>query len=231
MDFFRKLFGVDKNTVREDCVLLPLAEMQLFAALGAGPRAHGDYFRVQDTGAATLIGTHYSLLVGDCVLALAQTACRRIYLFNCAGGLGLEVGDVALVEKAVSFESFTQMLEGSSPAREYAPSPELTARVAKGMVPHKAGTCATVASLALEEPDLPRFAKLGVNCFDMESAQVFAAAKHIGRQAAAVLYVTNLVPDKPWHETLSKAEIARLGARRRAAAEALCAIISSGVGK
>jgi len=228
MDSFKKLFGVEKTAIKEDCVLLPLSEMQLFSSLGGRERAHGDYFRVQDAGPATLIGTHYSLLVGDCVLALAQTACRRIYLFNCAGGRGLAVGDIALVRKAVSFESFTQMLEGTSPSREYTPSPELFSRLDGGLCPHADAVCATVSSLALEGPDLPRFERLGVNCFDMECSQVFAAAKHIGRQAAAVLYITNLVPDKPWHENLSRAEISRLGARRKAAADALCAIINGG---
>lgn len=228
MDFFQKLFGVQKDTIRPHCILSPLNETVLFCREQKPVRAHGDYFRVADLGYATLIGTHYSLLVGDCVLSLADTPCRNIYLFGCAGGIGLNVGRQVILEKAVNFESFSDMLSGVCNAAEALPNAELTAGL-KAACGKKAiyGTTASVASLLLEERHLPRFAELGVNCLEMEAASVFNAARQAGKKACAAVYISDRVPDKPWHEQLSPDDIKRLAAGRRNLADAVECFIKS----
>lgn len=226
MPYFKKLFGVEKTAIRRHCILSPLNEAPLFCGSEKPPRAHGDYFRVTDLGWATLIGTHYSLLVGDCVLALADTPCENIYLFGCAGGIGVEVGSKAVLERAVNFESFCDMLAGTSAARSFLPDEELTAALrnaAGGKIVR--GVTASVASLRLEEGHLPKFAELGVNCLEMEAASVFAAARKAGKKACAAVYISDRVPDKPWHEQLSADDVKRLGAARRNLAEAVKAVI------
>ena len=77
------------------------------------------------------------------------------------------------------------------------------------------GACATVGSLALEETHLPRFRVLGVDCLDMECSAVFSASKQAGKSALALLYVSNSLPDKPWHEQLDQGDIQRLGRSRK----------------
>jgi len=213
MDTFKKLFGIEKSLVRSNCILAPLNEVDLFAGSSAGVRARGEYFRVADCGHATLIGTRYSLLAGDCVLNLADSPCRNIYLFNCCGGIGADVGAAYSVARAFNFESFSGMLAGQTEAACYAPDAELLEEFSScSGLPE--GTCATVGSLALEESYLPRFRALGVNCLDMECSAVFSASRQAGKRALALLYVSNRIPDKLWHEQLDRGDVQRLGRRR-----------------
>jgi hypothetical protein len=214
MDAFKKLFGVEKSHIKPDCILTPLDEVDLFAGTNAGQRARGDYFRVADARRATLIGTRYSLLAGDCVLSLADSPCRNIFLFNCCGGLGVDIGARYSVGKAFDFESFSGMLAGRDAADCYHPDAGL-ADVFSSFSGLPAGTCATVGSLALEESYLPRLRALGVDCLDMECSAVFSAAKKAGKRALTLFYVSNSLPDKPWHEHLDRRDIQRLGRSRK----------------
>lgn len=222
MDTFKKLFGVDKSRIKPDCILSPLDEAGLFA----GTRlAHGDYFRVAECRHATLVGTRYSLLAGDCVLHLADTPCRNIYLFNCCGGIGGEVGAAYSVKKAFDFEGFSAMLAGREESGCHLPDAELAGEFASASgLPE--GTCATVGSLALEGAHLPRFRALGVDCLDMECSAVFSAARKAGKRALALLYVSNRVPDKPWHEDLDRRDIQRLRRSRQDLAALLTGFLS-----
>jgi hypothetical protein len=226
MDAFKKLFGVEKSGIKPHCIVSPLNEAVLFSGLKLGERAHGDYFRVVDSQYATIIGTHYSLLAGDCVISLADSPCRNVYLFGCCGAVGVEVGARLLVKKAFNFESFSDMLEGKAvpscqgPDRELAE--EFSGHARGGFLE---GTCASVGSLALEEAYLPRFRALGVNCLDMECSAVFSAAKSSGKRALALLYASGRIPDKPWHESLDRRDIQRLGQSRKDLASLLARFI------
>jgi hypothetical protein len=224
MDVFTKLFGVEKSHIKPRCILTPLDEVGLFVAAGA-PRAHGDYFRVADSSHASLIGTRYSLLAGDCVLHLADTPCRDIYLFNCCGGIDAGIGTAYSVTRAFDFESFSGMLGGNREAGCHHADAGLAGEIASfsGLAE---GTCATVGSLALEAMHLPRFRALGVTCLDMECSAVFAASKQAGKRAGALLYVSNSIPDKPWHEQLDRRDIQRLGRARRDLAAMLLRFIA-----
>ncbi|MBI5210145.1 MAG: hypothetical protein HY927_09275 [Elusimicrobia bacterium] len=224
MDIFKKLFGIEKSLVKPDCVLSPLNEVDLFAGSRAGGRGRGDYYRVADSRHATIIGTRYSLLAGDCVLSLADSPCRNIYLFNCCGGVGGGIGAAYSVRKAFDFESFSGMLAGRGEAGCYFPDAKL-AGVFSSYSGLPEGTCATVGSLALEETHLPRFRALGADCLDMECSAVFSAAKKAGKRALALLYVSNSVPDKPWHEHLDRRDIQRLGRARKGLASLLTRFI------
>ncbi|MDD5656748.1 MAG: hypothetical protein PHF00_05780 [Elusimicrobia bacterium] len=230
MDAFKKLFGVEKARLQPDCIISPLDEVELFAGPGPVQRARGDYFRVANVPRATVIGTRYSLLAGDCVLGLADSPCRNVYLFNCCGGVDVGIGAAFSVRAAFNFESFSGMLAGA----EAAACPLADARLAEAFASFSrlpAGTCATVGSLALEESFLPRFRALGVNCLDMECSAVFSAAEKAGKRALALLYVSNRVPDKPWHEQLDRADILRLGRARRDLAALLTGFIKRPPGR
>jgi len=227
MDTFKKLFGIEKSLIKPDCILSPLNEVDLFAGSRTGERARGDYFRVADSRYATIIGTRYNLLAGDCVLSLADSPCRNIYLFNCCGGVGVGIGAAYSVRKAFDFESFSGMLAGKEPAACYLPDAELAGEFSSySGLPE--GTCATVGSLALEETHLPRFRTLGVDCLDMECSAVFSASKNTGKRALALLYVSNSVPEKPWHEHLNRRDIQRLGKSRKDLAALLMGFIARG---
>jgi hypothetical protein len=225
IDAFQKLFGIEKSRVQPDCILSPLNEVDLLAGPKAARHRRGDYFQVADAGRATIIGTRYNLLAGDCVLHLADTPCRNIYLFNCCGGVGAGIGAAYSIAKAFDFESFSGMLAGKEEASCYFPDATLAGEFsAHSGLPE--ATCATVGSLALEAAYLPRFRALGVNCLDMECSAVFSAAGKIGRRALALLYVSNSIPDKPWHEHLDRRDIQRLGRARNDLAALLSGFIA-----
>jgi len=225
MDTFKKLFGIEKSLIKPDCILTPLNEVDLFAGPRTLERARGDYFRVADSQHASIIGTHYNLLAGDCVLNLADSPCRNIYLFNCCGGIGGGIGAAYSVRKAFDFESFSRMLAEKEGADCYHPDAGLAEDFSSysGLAE---GTCATVGSLALEETYLPRFRALGVDCLDMECSAVFSASKKTGKRALALLHVSNRVPDKPWHEQLDHRDLQRLGRSRKDLAALLMGFIA-----
>ena len=83
-----------------------------------------------------------------------------------------------------------------------------------------------MGSLVLEATLLPRFRALGVNCLDMECSAVFSASKQVGKRALALLYVSNSIPDKPWHEHLDRRDIQRLGRARKELAALLLGFIA-----
>jgi hypothetical protein len=225
MDAFKKLFGIEKSLIKPDCILTPLNEVDLFAGSQTAGRARGEYLRVADSRHVTLIGTRYSLLAGACVLSLADSPRRNIYLFNCGGGIGAGIGAAYSVGKAFDFESFSGMLAGKAEAARYLPD----AGLAREFSAHSGlpeGTCATVGSLALEETLLPRFRALGVNCLDRECSAVFSASKQAGKRALALLYVSNSIPDKPWHEHLDRRDIQRLGRARKELAAMLLGFLA-----
>ncbi|MDD5629339.1 MAG: hypothetical protein PHU21_09755 [Elusimicrobia bacterium] len=224
MDRFKKLFGIEKGLVKPDCILSPLHEVDLLAGPRVQRRARGEYFRAADCPQATIIGTRYNLLAGDCVLALEDSPCRNIYLFNCCGGLGAGIGAAFSVARAFDFESFSGMLAGKGEGGCHLPDQALAGEFSRRCgLPE--GTCATVGSLALEAALLPRFRALGVDCLDMECSAVFSAARRAGKRALAVLYVSNSVPDKPWHEHLDRSDIQRLGRCRKGLAALLMGFI------
>ena len=116
------------------------------------------------------------------------------------------------------------MLAGKEEADCYHPDAELAQEFAsRSGLPE--GTCATVGSLALEEENLPRFRALGVDCLDMECSAVFSASKKAEKRALALLYVSNRVPDKPWHEHLDREDIQKLGCSRKDLAARLLGFI------
>ena len=80
--------------------------------------------------------------------------------------------------------------------------------------------------MALEEAYLPRWRALGVDCLDMECSAVFSASRKAGKRALALLYVSNSVPDKPWHEHLDRRDIQKLGRARQDLAALLTGFIA-----
>jgi purine-nucleoside phosphorylase len=177
-----------------------LNESFLFSGLHLGDTHKGFFFRVTETRCATIISPRFNLLAGDCVLGLADSPCEYIYLFGSCGGMpGMVIGDMVIVEGAHNFESFSDMLRSRGARQRVRADARLTGALKAffGSAVKRTCDCATVNSLLLEERYAGIFKKRGISCVDMESSLVLNAARHTGKKAAALMYVSDIIGKKP----------------------------------
>lgn len=146
-------------------------------------------------------------LTGDAVLVLGTTACKRLIFIGSAGGLAPEVniGDLLVPSVSLSGDGFSRYLQASlSPTDTFlqpaASNPGLTAALlgyaeensrSAGIAVHKGRVFSTdsiVAQFPLLDALASQHACLAV---EMETAAVFAAAQHVGIQAAALLAISD----------------------------------------
>jgi hypothetical protein len=227
-DRFQKLYGIPRKKIRRHCIISPLNEAFLFSGLHVGDTHKGFFFRATETRFATILAPRFNLLAGDCVLGLEDSPCEYIYLFGSCGGLpGIRIGDTVMVNKAYNFESFSDMLKGKLARRGICPDARLSGEIkafSKSTIKNFVG-CATVNSLLLEERYTDIFKKMGVSCVDMESSLVLNAAAHIGKKAAVLMYVSDIIGKKPLYNGLMPGEQLRLEQSRRALAGLLMEFI------
>jgi purine-nucleoside phosphorylase len=160
-------------------------------------------------------------------LSLKDTPCTHIYLFGSCGSTGdAAVGTPVLLRKSLNLESFTGMLNRAEPDVCY-PDESLYNEIRSfGIMPSlTALDGAAVSSLVLEEDYLAWFLQHAVSCVDMESSIIFSAAEHIGRKAAALLYVTDVLAKKPFYAPLPAEDRTTLRRAQKDLAEFLCRFI------
>ncbi len=222
--------------IQPTCILLPSNDASLFSGIKPKKPQKFPFWSLVNGSLAgsgiTLITTPYNLLVGDSVLNLEETSCEQIFLFGSCGGLpGMNVGDRVLVKEAVNLESFTLMNKQNFHDLEFVPAPgNLSSnlfqfRKEAGL---KEVIGATVSSLALEKKWIPILKNSGVSVMDMEASAVFSAASAIGRMAAAVLYVSDIVGSHTPGTFLSVSEHDKLKNSRKILAQFLLDYISHG---
>jgi len=214
---FEKLFGLNADSFRKNCIICPSNDASLFINKSQN-RKKGLLFSVDDTGFASVISSKNNFLIGDCVLMLKETSCRNLFLFgSCASAGKLKIGDSVAVDNAVCLESFSSMLDEAANSRSYFPDKGLFGRFygfakGKGL---SASNCATVSSLYLEKGLTKYFADKRIDCADMESSIVYSAAGYAGLKALSVLYVTDIINKKQFFEPLSVIEKKKLNEARK----------------
>lgn len=142
--------------------------------------------------------------MANAVLALAGTVCRRILFVGSVGSLTPEVGIGDLIVPEVSvcgcgadaYLTEGSFLKASPLGQAYAADAEsvqrlrrLAKRLSKGVV--GAQRVFSIDTLLGEYPHLPEIQSLGCQAIEMETATLFHAAQITGRQAAALLYVSD----------------------------------------
>ncbi|MCB4755937.1 MAG: hypothetical protein LHV69_02725 [Elusimicrobia bacterium] len=221
---FEDLFGLPPAKIKRRVVILPSADLSLFTDLKPKSISRGKFFSIANSRTASFLSTRFNFLVGDGVLGLKETLVEAIYLFGPCGGLpGCSVGEKVVLLEALNFESFSQMVKGERVAEPSRPDRTLTDQLLRfgrdySIQPAKG---ATVSSLVLEELHAKELRRQGVTCLDMEASIVFSAATAIGRQAAALLYVADVINEKPFYKPLSAGDKARLQQGRKMLAQFL----------
>lgn len=230
MDVFERLFGIEEARIGHACVLLPLANRELVRHFGAAAFSRGMLYGTADGPGFTLIRTGVgAALAGDAVLHLAETACEEIVLFGSCGlagsAGGMRIGSLISPSACHAAESFTRLFEDDIPFGDafYADA-ELRARILShaGTREIRDEPCLSIGSLKMQEGLLPALRARVIGIVDMECAAVFAAARRTGRRAASLLYATDIIGEKPFHNPLSDEDRVALDRAIEDAAGILC---------
>ncbi|MCX6353584.1 MAG: hypothetical protein NTZ78_01620 [Candidatus Aureabacteria bacterium] len=232
MDTFKILFGTEKSAVHRNCVLLPVPSRELSEMLGLSDFSKGKLYACAHAKRCTAIRTGIGpAFAGDAVLHLADTPCENIILFGSCGLTepvgNLRIGSLVAPTSCYSAESFTELLRGDVHSWEMYNSNkslrDLLRQMAGGDL--QDATCISIGSLKLQEDKLPLLKEKGIDLLDMECASVFAAAAHIGRRAAALFYITDIVRGQPFYANMSKEDRSSLTRSIRSAATLVCEFI------
>ena len=234
MDRFKALFGMKTDAVRRVCILMPFVARGILENFGIKKLARGRLYGIGNGDICTVVHTRMgAAFTGDAVLSLSSTPCREIILFGTCGILreesGLGIGTLVAPSRCHARESFTELLTGDDDTgRVFSPDSrlqrELLAANPEGRIRELIGL--SIGSLKLQ----PRFKDIylsrGIRVVEMECAALFAAARQIGRRAAALLVVSDIVGEKPFYRNLDRAENDRLRSSFSRASRIICELIT-----
>ena len=215
MDLFKTLFGLKAAEVRRTCVVMPFIVKGVLEDFGIKRLTRGRLYGAGNSSFCTVLHTRMGpAFTGDAVLYLDATPCRNIVLFGTCGLLssagGLKIGTLVSPSRCYAQESFTGLLTGApSPRIPVFPDPRfrqsLLSAAGRGVVKDAVGL--SVGSLKLQEGKKDGWLSQGIRVVDLECAAFFAAAARIGRKAAALLVITDLVEEKPFYADLEKNQL------------------------
>ncbi|MFH1478239.1 MAG: hypothetical protein ABIG92_00505 [Candidatus Omnitrophota bacterium] len=218
MNKFKALFGIDSSQVKDTCILLPLIPKDLLKKFNITNFSRGKIYSSAENKFSTVIHTGIGpSLTGDCVLHLKNTGCKNVIILGSCGLTqktpDLDVASLVMPDKCYAFESFSDMLlnDIEGPKMFY-PDRELSEKFLEDNISSsiKKVTCATLASLLLEEGYIDRFSSLGIDVVDMECSALFSAASKAGLNAMALFYITDIINVKPFYVPLEGKEKDRL---------------------
>ena len=205
MSNFQFLFGQNKSSIRETCLLTPFLAKGMLKSLNISRLLKGNPYSSANNETLTLIQTHISApYVGDAVLHLKDTPCKNLILFGSCGLVieteKLKIGSLVSPEKAFELESFSQLLNNIYENRTcgVVNADETLLNNLKKISSDSIEIiqCASLGSLLLENLHKDLFIKKGINALDMECSAFFNAAKHIGKKAIAIFYAADILDKK-----------------------------------
>lgn len=240
MKIFETLFGIKESNVKTTCILLPIITKGLLTGFNIGNFFRGRLYSSYNARNFTIIHTGIGPgFAGDAVLYLAEAGCKNIILFGSCGllpltlslspkGRGKKIGTVVTPVKCLAMESFTNMLLRKPVTNISYPDNTLIKAFMKNNASLvKRVNCATVGSLKLEQENILLFNKKAVDVVDMECSSVFSAAQYTGIKAMALLYVTDIINEKPFYKGLSPEDNSCLCNSIKQSAGILCEFITS----
>ena len=199
---FKLLFGCDAAEIQSTCVIAPFLPKGFTTSLGITKMAKGRPYATGQGKGFSLIHTHIGTLpVGDAVLYLKNTSCEKLLLIGACGLVtktdDLDIGILVTLTASYALESFTQLLNHDLDAIE---TQEADTHFVQQLQEHKTIDVqpvigATFGSIKLEEDYVNYLKGNDINVVDLECSAFFAAGKHINRQAAALLYITDILKE------------------------------------
>jgi purine-nucleoside phosphorylase len=204
MNKFNSLFGIDVSDIKKTCVIMPFISKEAVHAFEIQSLSKGGLYSVGDNGLFTLIHTGVGpTFVGDAALYLEDTRCENIILFGSCGATrddgGFNIGDIGIVKKALSQDSFTNMLFKRKAEDRLYPDEGFYSALSSPGGGLKEINCLTVGSLKLEQEYLDFIEDNSIDAVDMEAASFFAACKNIKKRGIAVLFATDSLKSLPYY--------------------------------
>ncbi|MCK5706227.1 MAG: hypothetical protein KAI43_01145 [Candidatus Aureabacteria bacterium] len=208
MNTFKTLFGIDNSSIKETCVIIPFFSKEILKGFKVDKLNKGMIFSTGCNDIFSLICTGMgSAFAGDAVLHLEDTKCKNIIFFGSCGitkASLLKRESITIVQKALSKDSFTDMILNKKALDLFYPDKDLLNILKKALDPVICSNVLTIGSIKLEESYLDRFKDLDCDIVDMETAAVFAAASSINKKAAAILFTTDHIKEFPYYTAFKK---------------------------
>jgi nucleoside phosphorylase len=234
MERFETLFGVKKSEVRETCVIIPFFRRDLLDGFGVTALSRGKLYGSASNGSLTLIHTRVGpTFLGDAVLHLAETACRRVMLFGTCGlvdsSTGYGIGSVVCPSECYAAESFTSLLRNKEQNWEkFYPDRNLYDSFLEkySHLGVRGVTCLTIGSLKLQEERIRLLKEKGIDIVDMECSSLFSACAFTGRRAMALLCTADIIHEKPFYSAPASEDHTALSTSLNKAVRMLCKFIT-----
>ena len=194
---FTDLFGLEPTQVKKNCILVPFYFPRMLELFQIDDWKKGQCFACGNHESFTLIHTRMGApFMGDAVLYLNETKCENLFFLGSCGLIqqagSLAIGSIVVVNKAYALESFTGILLQKCAFDKSI----LAEKNFLNTLADKVGKSVTVASLGsihLETTITGSLIENNIDVVDMETSAFLHAAKHIHRNAAALLFVTDIL--------------------------------------
>ncbi|MBL7197478.1 MAG: hypothetical protein ISS47_05225 [Candidatus Omnitrophica bacterium] len=229
MDTFLKLFGLKPKEIKEDVIITPFLNLEYFREGKKGKVNKGFLFEVLTKKYFSVVKVGVgSSFVGDSVVYLKDSPCKRLYFIGSCGALtNSNIGELVIVNKALAWESFSEIL-GHSPSHLFINTQnylfesflELNRDIKKVNL-------ATLGSLSLQENVLQLLKKQEIDVVDMEASSFFSATKYFKLPCLAILYVTDIIIKKPFFRDLCKKERKIIKESRQRTISLICDFITN----
>ena len=234
MTQFEALFGVKNSEIKENCLLTPFLSKRVITELKARTLKSGKLYGTALAKNFSIIQTGLGAgLVGDAVLYLKDTPCKRAILFGSCGLVkakgNLDIGSLVLPKSAISDEGFTEaLISDNRRLRSFSPDAELSKKIylyGRHLSLLEA-SCQTVSSLKLEENMRHDLIARSIDIVDMECSAFYAAASHVKIEASALFYVNDIITDRPFYTEKTADERSRLALAFKNSLEILWTILT-----
>jgi len=217
---FRLLFGLGREDVRENVILISFLPVEKFGDANAkenvfkGRLYSGINFLTKNGGYTVIKTPIGGTLAADCVLFLSKTRVKRIIYAGSCGGTGPSgIGDIIIGSKAFCGGAFSDYYHPGkgidnilTSGHLFEASPRLIEKILsindgmpEGSSELKEGSIFTIGSLSAETDDvLKKIVARGFDGIDMELAPVYHAAGILKAEAAGILFTSDLPLEKPF---------------------------------
>jgi purine-nucleoside phosphorylase len=229
MSAFNKLFAVEPKEIKKDVIITPFLNLEYFKSSQSGRVNKGFIFSVLTENKFSVIKTGIgSSFIGDAVVYLKDTPCRRIYFVGSCGIISnFKIGDLAVVDRALAWESFSQVLGDSCPRFFINAKNELSRAFIESNKEVRGASLATLGSLSLQEKISKSLKKQKIDLVDMEVSAFVSATKYFKIPSLALLYATDIISTKPFFRKLDDEDRGIIKSARQKAISLICDYIQS----
>jgi len=229
MSTFKKLFATSPKDIKEDVIITPFLNLEYFKKNKESKISKGFIFSVltEEKFSVVKVGVGSSF-AGDSVIYLKDTPCKRIYFIGSCGIISnFKVGDMVVVEKALAWESFSEMLGNSTPRLLINANSSLLKKFIELNKNINKVKLATLGSLSLQEKVVCFLKKKGIEIIDMEVSAFLSATNYFRIPSLAFLYTTDVISTKLFSRDLNKKDREDIIFARQKAISLLCDFIEN----